>query len=85
MILVTGGASGIGYTATKELLLKNAKVYIAGRNRIKVADAVAALAKETGRTAIPLHLDLEDLDSVKAAAVEFLGLEERLDILFCNA
>ena len=85
IVLVTGGASGIGYTACKELLLKNAKVYVAGRNWTKVADAIAGLEKETGKQAVALHLDLEDLDSVKAAAEEFLGKEDQLDILFCNA
>ena len=82
---MTGGASGIGYTASRELLLKGAKVYIAGRNPTKVADAVAALERETGKAAVALHLDLEDLDSVKAAAENFLSKEEQLYLLFCNA
>ena len=82
---MTGGASGIGYSTAKTLLLKNAKVYIAGRNPTKVAAAIAALERETGKAAVALHLDLEDLDSVKGAAEEFLSKEDQLHVLFCNA
>jgi len=32
-----------------------------------------------------LHLDLEDLSTIKASAEEFLGKEDRLDVLWNNA
>lgn len=83
--LVTGGASGVGYQASKHLLAKNAKVYIAGRNASKVAAAIDELEAETGRRAVPLSLDLADFDSVKACAAEFAEKEGRLDLLLCNA
>lgn len=82
---MTGGASGVGYQASKHLLAKNAKVYVAGRNSSKVAAAIDALEQETGKRAVALQLDLADLDSVKACAVDFASREEKLDILLCNA
>ncbi|KAJ7083875.1 NAD(P)-binding protein [Mycena epipterygia] len=82
--LVTGANSGIGYSTVKQLLLKNAKVYLAARSAENGADAVQRLRTETGKTAIFLQLDLADLVSVRRAATEFLAQESRLDILFNN-
>lgn len=50
---------------------RNAKVYIAARNQKKANDAINELKNETGKEALFLKLDLADLKSVKAAAVEF--------------
>ncbi|KAJ7455112.1 NAD-P-binding protein [Mycena latifolia] len=82
--LVTGGNSGIGYQTVKQLLLKNAKVYLAARSPEKAADAIKRLEEETNKTAIFLQLDLADLPSVRKAAETFLAQESRLDILFNN-
>ncbi|KAJ7612679.1 NAD-binding protein [Roridomyces roridus] len=85
IVLVTGGNAGIGYHTVKHLLLKNAKVYLAGRSREKGTAAVERLEQETGgKTAIFIQLDLADLASVRRAATEFLALESRLDVLFNN-
>lgn len=83
---MTGGNSGIGYHIVKQLLLKNARVYLAARSPSRCEEAVKRLRSETsGKEPILLHLDLADLHSVKKAAEEFLSKEERLDILFNNA
>ncbi|KAF7328394.1 Short-chain dehydrogenase/reductase family protein [Mycena venus] len=84
IILVTGGNTGIGYETVKQLLLKNAKVYLAARSQEKAAAAIKRLEHETKKTAIFLQLDLADLPSVRRAAETFLAQEERLDILFNN-
>jgi retinol dehydrogenase-12 len=68
----------------KQLLLKNAKVYLAARSAEKAAAAIQQLEGETGKTAIFLQLDLADLTSVRRAATAFLAQESRLDILFNN-
>lgn len=83
--IVTGGNTGIGFETVKQLLLKNSKVYLAARDETKAMDAIAKLKDETGHDAIFLKMDLADLDSVKAAANEFLGKEERLHLLYNNA
>jgi len=85
VVIVTGGASGIGREVARQLLHKQARVYLAGRGPGQVEAAIAALEEETGRRALPLLMDLGDLPSVARAAGEFLGNEERLDVLYCNA
>ncbi|KAJ7725305.1 NAD-binding protein [Mycena maculata] len=82
--LVTGGTTGIGYETVKQLLLKNAKVYLAARSPDKAAAAIKRLEKETNKSAIFIQLDLADLPSVRKAAETFLAHESRLDILFNN-
>ncbi|KAJ6518109.1 NAD(P)-binding protein [Mycena vitilis] len=84
IIIVTGGNTGIGYETVKQLLLKNAKVYLAARSPEKAAGAIQRLEEETKRTAIFLHLDLADLPSVRKAAETFLAQDSKLDILFNN-
>jgi retinol dehydrogenase 12 len=37
------------------------------------------------RELVNLHLDLEDLIAIKASAEEFLGKEDRLDVMWNNA
>ncbi|KAJ6450155.1 NAD-P-binding protein [Mycena sanguinolenta] len=85
IILVTGGNTGIGYETVKQLLMKNAKVYLAARSPEKAAAAIKRLEAETRKPpAIFLQLDLADLPSVRRAAEMFLAQETRLDILFNN-
>lgn len=54
------------------LLVKNAKVYIAGRSIKKAEPAIADLLKQTGKKALWLELDLGSLKSVRRAARAYL-------------
>ncbi|KAJ7756696.1 hypothetical protein B0H16DRAFT_1538722 [Mycena metata] len=83
-IIVTGGNTGIGYETVKQLLLKNAKVYLAARSPEKATAAIKKLEEETNKSAIFLQLDLADLPAVRRAAETFLSQESKLDILFNN-
>jgi len=83
--VVTGANSGIGYVTCKYLLLKNCTVYMLCRSASKAKAAIAELQAETGREAKFVPCDLSDLVSIKKCAQEFLGKEQRLDILFNNA
>ncbi|KAJ6575423.1 NAD(P)-binding protein [Mycena capillaripes] len=91
VIIVTGGAAGIGKETVKEgpsssaLLEHNAVVYIAARNEAKTERAIQDLKVLTGKTASSLILNLEDLGSIRIAVGRFLQQEKRLDILFNNA
>jgi NAD(P)-dependent dehydrogenase (short-subunit alcohol dehydrogenase family) len=85
--IVTGGNNGIGYETTKQLALKNARVYIAGRSETRVNEAIQKMSAEVDKKLDLrfLHLDLQDLKSCKAAAKAFDAQEQRLDLLINNA
>ncbi|MDQ7973088.1 MAG: glucose 1-dehydrogenase [Rhodocyclaceae bacterium] len=79
--LVTGGSTGIGLGAARELAAQGARVFITGRRQAELDAAVAAL----GPAATALRADasvLADLDAVYAQIAKSAG---RLDILFANA
>ena len=71
VVLVTGGNAGIGREIVKELLQKNASVYLAAQSQSKAQEAITSLEKETGKTAEFLQLDLSDLHAVQTAAEDF--------------
>ncbi|GJE89129.1 NAD(P)-binding protein [Phanerochaete sordida] len=85
VIVVTGGASGIGKETVKVFLEHNAKVYLATRNRSQAEAVIAELKAATGNEAHFLPLDLANLAAVRAAAEEFLSKEHELHVLFNNA
>jgi len=67
------------------LLLKGAKVYIATRSAEKAQVAIDELKGATGKESVFfLKLDLADLESIKAAAKEFLEKESELHTLYNN-
>jgi retinol dehydrogenase 12 len=80
--LVTGGNTGIGLETARNLADRGARVYIACRSAAKGAAAVAAIG---GDSVFLLHLDLADLDSVRACAAAFLARDEPLHVLINNA
>lgn len=70
------------------LYLKNAKVYVAARSEAKAAKAIEGIksrAPSSKGQLIYLHLDLDDLTTIKASAEKFLSENERLDVLWNNA
>ncbi|KAH8929976.1 NAD(P)-binding protein [Atractiella rhizophila] len=88
VIIVTGGYSGIGEETSRVLLLKGAKVYIAGRSKKKAEEAIVRLLDKTEVEKDKLCFHSLDLGSIKAAresAFAFLKLEQRLDVLINNA
>ncbi|MCC3215721.1 SDR family oxidoreductase [Chryseobacterium sp. X308] len=79
LAIVTGGNSGIGFAAAKELIAEGATVIITGRRK----DAVEKAARELG--AIPFIADqanLNDIDLLKENIEKQFG---KIDILFINA
>ncbi|KLO08980.1 NAD(P)-binding protein [Schizopora paradoxa] len=85
VFIVTGGNTGLGKETIKALLLKNAKVYMASRNKEKALAAIKDLKSQTGKDAIFLELDLADLKSTKEAARNFMSRERDLHVLINNA
>jgi NAD(P)-dependent dehydrogenase (short-subunit alcohol dehydrogenase family) len=85
---VTGSSSGVGKELAQILYSHNAKVYLAARSADKTNAAIesikAAFPNSKGE-AIFLHLDLDDLTTIKASANEFLSKEDKLNVLWNNA
>ncbi|KAI1825511.1 short-chain dehydrogenase [Xylaria intraflava] len=90
VFLVTGGASGIGYELVQILYRKKACVYIAGRSEARTLQAIeeikrTAPANTAGGRLEFLHLELDDLESIKASVDAFRAKESKLHVLWNNA
>lgn len=99
--LITGGNSGLGYYTVLHLYLHGYTVYLAGRNKQRVINAIESLKKEAivRRSKYThaqlekrflgslnfLQIDLLSLDSVEVAAKEFKQKEKCLHLLLLNA
>lgn len=84
VVLVTGGASGIGEACVRTFALGGADVVIADQNK-DLAEEVAGLAQRIGVRALPLCVDVSDPEAcaqMVAGAVAEFG---RLDIAVNNA
>ncbi|MCG2616333.1 SDR family oxidoreductase [Terrimonas sp. NA20] len=77
--LVTGGNSGIGYAAAKELRAQGAEVIITGRRE----EAVRQAAEEIGATGFVA--DQGKVNAIEQLAGEVKEKFGRIDILFINA
>lgn len=88
VFIVTGGSGGLGKELVTILYQRNAKVYIAARSESKTRAAIEEIQRvhpnSTGQL-IYLHLQLDDLTTIKKSADEFLAKESRLDVLWNNA
>ncbi|KAH8768175.1 hypothetical protein F5883DRAFT_554140 [Diaporthe sp. PMI_573] len=89
VVLVTGGAKGIGRMISEGFVTNGAKVYISSRDG-KACDQAAreltALGKPTGGSAHSLPADLQPLEATKALAAQLSALEPSgLDILINNS
>ena len=78
--LVTGGNGGIGLAMAQGLATAGAKVAIAGRDKAKNAEALAALPH-----AIAIEADLKEEKACRAMVEEAAKRLGRLDILVNNA
>lgn len=84
--IVTGANSGIGFETAKALAAKGATIIMACRNASKAQAAITDIKKDVKDAKLELiQLDLADLESVKAFAVNFKAKYDQLDILINNA
>jgi len=88
VFIVTGASSGLGQELAQILYSRNAKVYVAARSQEKANNAIdsikSAFPNSRGQL-IYLHLDLNDLTTIKASADDFLSKEDKLNVLWNNA
>jgi NAD(P)-dependent dehydrogenase (short-subunit alcohol dehydrogenase family) len=79
--LITGGSEGMGFATAQEFINEGAFVFITGRRKVQLDEAVARL----GESAAGIQADagkLADLDRMYAEIKERKG---KLDIVFANA
>jgi retinol dehydrogenase-12 len=84
--IVTGGNSGIGLVAARELASRGARVIIASRSEAKTRPAIDEIKKTTGNDQVDfVQLDLSDLDSVRACAEKLIARDLPIHGLLNNA
>lgn len=83
-MIVTGANTGIGRVSAEELARRGARVHLACRSEEKTRPVIEGI-RAAGGDAEFLHLDLADLDSVRASAERFLATSEPLHVLMNNA
>jgi NAD(P)-dependent dehydrogenase (short-subunit alcohol dehydrogenase family) len=85
-VLITGGNSGIGKATAQALAFRGYRVFIAARDMKKSEQALADIsAAVPGAQVLAMHLDLGDLDQVRAFAEDFRKRVPVLDVLLLNA
>ncbi|MCE5187716.1 MAG: SDR family oxidoreductase [Eubacteriales bacterium] len=84
-VIVTGANAGIGKATAAALADKGATVVLACRSKERGEAALNELSCVNGRCFALMHLDLADLDSVRAFAAAFAERYGRLDVLVNNA
>jgi citronellol/citronellal dehydrogenase len=82
--LITGGGTGIGLAAARELGALGARVAIASRNPIKVEAGAAELAAD-GVEHLALTCDIREPDQVGALVDQVMARWGRIDVLVNNA
>ncbi|MBF4604232.1 SDR family NAD(P)-dependent oxidoreductase [Curtobacterium sp. VKM Ac-2884] len=86
-VVVTGASAGLGYHAAEQLAASGHRVVLATRDRGRAAAAERSIRRHVdGASLAHVHLDLADLDSVRAAADELAALEpDGVDAIVNNA
>jgi NAD(P)-dependent dehydrogenase (short-subunit alcohol dehydrogenase family) len=84
VVIVTGGASGIGRALGEELAHRGCEVVLADRQHSVAAEVAKGITDRGGR-ATAAELDVRSLPAFKAIAKDTLQRSGRIDYLFNNA
>lgn len=85
-VIITGGNSGIGYQAAKQLAEKGWSVTLFCRRAEAAEQACEKIRQQTGNRHVDYILaDLSDMKSVRKAAEQYIQKEDVLDVLINNA
>ena len=85
-VIITGGNSGIGYQAAKQLAEKGWSVTLFCRRKAAAEQACEKIRQQTGNPHVDYILaDLSDMKSIKKAVEQYIQKEETLDVLINNA
>ncbi len=85
VVIVTGGAGGIGRAIVTDCASVGAKVVIADLNEAAAQVTAQEVSQATGQTVIAVQTDVTDLDSVQALKDHTLKEFGRIDVLVNNA
>jgi dehydrogenase/reductase SDR family member 12 len=85
-VVITGATSGIGYATATALARLGAAVHFLARDPARATDARRRIAAASGSQRISYGLaNLDDPNSVRAFADDYLSTHGRLDVLIHNA
>ena len=85
-VIITGGNSGIGYQAAKQLAEKDWSVTLFCRRKEAAEQACEKIRQQTGNPHVDYILvDLSEMKSVRKAVEQYIQKEENLDVLINNA
>ena len=79
--VITGGNSGIGLAAAKELSRRGAKIVISGRDEKSLAEAAAAIGGDT----LAVRADVSRLSDLDELITQIQKRHGKIDVLFANA
>ncbi|MEE9432710.1 MAG: oxidoreductase [Sphingorhabdus sp.] len=86
LVVITGGASGLGAETARAMAAKGAHIIIPARDMAKGEEAAKNIKAATGNDNIEvMQMDLGSLDSIRAFAGAFLAKYDRIDLLINNA
>lgn len=85
IVIVTGGASGIGKAIVNDFAEARATVVIADVNQEAGEETAAAIAAATGQEVVALQTDVTDLENVRRTAEQAVERFGRIDVLVNNA
>ncbi|KAG8530301.1 uncharacterized protein KY384_004803 [Bacidia gigantensis] len=83
VVLITGCSSGLGIETARAIAATGARIFAGVRNVQKGEDALSDILK-SGKVEL-LKMDLNSLESVRAAAEVFKSRSEKLNIMINNA
>jgi 2-dehydro-3-deoxy-D-gluconate 5-dehydrogenase len=83
--LVTGASRGLGRAMALGLAGAGAEVALAGRDQATLEPVAEEIERDLGRAALPVPLDVADLEAMPAAVETVVARFGRIDILVNNA
>jgi len=85
VVLITGASSGIGRGLALELARRGAKLGLVARRRELLEELVSEIGSQNQPDVLLLPADVQDQQSMRAAAERLLAAFGRIDVLIANA